>query len=68
MQAIAVNTEMPYRVVSVKDTDDQESTFVYAVDREEALQQVTGLFSSQPTLVGELEGMHLITRRYRLFD
>ena len=57
MQAIAVNPEIRYRVVSVKDECDRESILVYAVDRDEALRQVPGLFASSPVVLGEIEGM-----------
>ncbi len=47
---------MRYRVVSVKDESDRESILVYAVDRDEALRQVPGLFPSSPVVLGEIEG------------
>ncbi len=48
--------EMRYRVVSVKEEDGRESIFIYAVDRAEALQQVSGLFTSPPVVLGEVDG------------
>lgn len=51
-----MNPDMRYRVASIKNGDDRESVLVYAADREEALQHVTGLFSSAPVVIGEIEG------------
>ena len=48
---------MRYRVVSVKDEANRESVLVYAVDRHEALQHVSGLFASPPVVLGEIEGI-----------
>ena len=52
-----MNPEMRYRVISVKDEADRESVLVYAVDRDEALQQVPGLLASPPIVLGEIEGL-----------
>lgn len=48
---------MRYRVVSVKDEADRESVLVYAAERDEALQQIPGLFASPPVILGEIEGI-----------
>ncbi|KAI0747007.1 isoleucyl-tRNA synthetase [Daedaleopsis nitida] len=63
--AIAVNPEMRYRVVSVQDEGGRESVMVYAADREEALSLVSGLFSSAPVLLGEIDGSDLVGSSYR---
>lgn len=47
---------MRYRVVSVQEDDGRESIMVYAADREEALSLVSGVFSSAPVLLGEIDG------------
>ncbi|KAI0702048.1 isoleucyl-tRNA synthetase [Cerioporus squamosus] len=63
--AIAVNPEMWYRLVSVKDEGGRESALVYAVERDEALQHVPGLFASPPVVLGEIEGSDLVGSSYR---
>ena len=47
---------MRYQVVSVKDEAGQESVYVYAADRSEALQAVPALFATAPVLLGEIDG------------
>ncbi|KAI0711391.1 isoleucyl-tRNA synthetase [Earliella scabrosa] len=63
--AIAVNPEMRYRVASVTEDSGRQSMLVYAADREEALQQVSGLFSSPPVVLGEIQGIDLTGSSYR---
>lgn len=62
MQAIAVNPEMDYHVVAVKDGPEEgsaESLLIYAAERADALQEIQGLFPTPPVHIGELEGISL---------
>ena len=52
-----MNTDMLYRVASMKDDDGKETVLVYAVDREDALKSVPGLFTSALEPLGEVNGM-----------
>ncbi|KAI0371272.1 isoleucyl-tRNA synthetase [Pilatotrama ljubarskyi] len=65
--AIAVNPEMRYHIVAVKDLEQEsaESIFIYAADREQALREVQGLFPSSPEPLGELDGSDLVGATYR---
>ena len=52
-----MNTDMLYRVASMKDDHGDENVFVYAADREDALKSVPGLFASALEPLGEVNGM-----------
>ena len=51
---------MRYQVASVKDVDGKESVLIYAVDRADALNAVQGLFTSDPVVLGEVDGSQLL--------
>ncbi|KAL1943823.1 hypothetical protein VTO73DRAFT_3641 [Trametes versicolor] len=66
--AIAVNPEMDYHVVAVKDGPEEgsaESLLIYAAERADALQEIQGLFPTPPVHIGELEGSDLVAAGYR---
>ncbi|KAI0336726.1 isoleucyl-tRNA synthetase [Cubamyces sp. BRFM 1775] len=68
--AIAVNPEMRYRIVSVKDSsagasEVGESIVIYAADREDALKEIPGLLNPPAVPLGELDGADLVGATYR---
>ncbi|KAI0659363.1 isoleucyl-tRNA synthetase [Cubamyces menziesii] len=68
--AIAVNPEMQYRLVSIKDSlagppDASESIVIYAADREDALKEIPGLLTNPVVPLGELDGTDLVGATYR---
>ncbi|TBU31403.1 isoleucyl-tRNA synthetase [Dichomitus squalens] len=63
--AIAANTDMLYRVASIKGEDNSETVLIYATDREDALKSVSGLFASSLEPLGDISGSELVGAAYR---
>ncbi|OSD08764.1 isoleucyl-tRNA synthetase [Trametes coccinea BRFM310] len=70
--AIAVNPEMRYKIVSVKEDSGSspegnahESVVIYVADREDSLKEIQGLFPTPAVLLGELDGSALVGATYR---
>ncbi|CDO75434.1 hypothetical protein BN946_scf184693.g3 [Trametes cinnabarina] len=70
--AIAVNPEMRYRIVAVKENShdspegsERESIVIYAADREDALREIQGVLPSPAIPLGEVDGFELVGATYR---